>query len=193
MRRRRRTGSKPAPLASLAAALGRGHQKQQEQVVTSRQVLGRAAPGEALPLPLGWSKPGRQLQLRPVLPVNGPARAGEHEQQQGSAQGVEQEQQHAAGRGAPADAQGQPAGEGEREEEEGHLHAVHDWSHGTADGRHTLKLDSMDEGITRLVCCPSLHNTGKWAGPASPGFLPAACPSPCSTAWQLALPPDKPT
>ncbi|KAL4443584.1 hypothetical protein ABPG75_011321 [Micractinium tetrahymenae] len=162
VRRRRRTGSKPAPLASLAAALGSGlKQKQQEQVVTGRQVLGCAAPGEALPLPLGWSSPSRQLQLRPVLPVEAPAPAGQQEQQQGAVQQAAEQQQQQLPGGAPAaEEQGQLQGEGEWEEEEqGQLHAVHDWSQGTADGRHTLKLDGMDEGITRLVCCPSLHNT----------------------------------
>ncbi|KAL4447306.1 hypothetical protein ABPG77_007339, partial [Micractinium sp. CCAP 211/92] len=145
VRRRRRTGSKPAPLASLAAALGTDHKKPRKQVVTSRQVLGRAAPGEALPLPLGWSSPGRQLQLRPVLSSSRPASAGQQEQQP-------------AGEGSPGKAEGQPPRE-ESAEEAGQLHAAHDWSQGTADGHATLRLDGLDEGVTRLVCCSSLHNT----------------------------------
>lgn len=178
VRRRRRTGSRPAPLASLAAALGTGHkqQQQQEQVVTSRQVLGRAAPGEALPLPLGWSRSGRQLQLRPVLPVRAAAPADQEAERDDAAQAMQQQQQQLeAGRGRPAQAQGQPGGADGHGEEEGELHAVHDWSHGATDGRHALKLDGMDEGITRLVCCPSLRNTGKSGGGAACGRRGVSC------------------
>lgn len=183
VRRRRRTGSKPAPLASLAAALGTDHKKPRKQVVTSRQVLGRAAPGEALPLPLGWSSPGRQLQLRPVLSSSRPASAGQQEQQP-------------AGEGSPGKAEGQPPRE-ESAEEAGQLHAAHDWSQGTADGHATLKLDGLDEGVTRLVCCSLLHNTGKWAVPrrrwASQLPAPASAAVPhcwrCRRRAALALPP----
>lgn len=161
VRRRRREGRPAFPAAAAAAsAAGRAlgaaaalgqhiiagplGKHEDQLVVKQRQVLGRAAPGEALPLPLGWSAPGRQLQLRPVLPVRGAAGAADQQAQQ--------EQ------GAEETAEGQrPA------EEEGELQAVHDWSHGASGGQHTVKLDCLDEGITRLVCCPSLGATqGEW-------------------------------
>lgn len=107
---------------------------EEQFVVTKRQVLGRAAPGEALPLPLGWAAPGRQLQLRPVLPADG----------RSSASSV-----------------GEPPAEGQEEEEEAdQLQAVHDWSRGAAEGPHTLRLDGLDDGATRLVCCSALGDTG---------------------------------
>lgn len=170
VRRRRREGRPAFPAAAAAAsAAGRAlgaaaalgqhiiagplGKHEDQLVVKQRQVLGRAAPGEALPLPLGWSAPGRQLQLRPVLPVRGAAGAADQQAQQ--EQGAEQ----------TAEGQ-QPA------EEEGELQAVHDWSHGTSGGQHTVKLDCLDEGITRLVCCPSLGATqGKW-GQWIRGFVP---------------------
>lgn len=130
MRRRRRAGGRQP------AATPRQQQPEAEQeVVKQRQVLGRAAPGEALPLPLGWSAPGRQLQLRPVLPVGTSAEAGADEQKNEQTEGAEDQQQQDA------------------------LQAAHDWSHGASDGRHTVKLDSLDDGTTRLICCPSLGTT----------------------------------
>ncbi len=172
VRRRRREGRPPFPVAAAAAsaagralgaaaALGQhiivGPQGRQEEqlVVKQRQVLGRAAPGEALPLPLGWSAPGRQLQLRPVLPVRGAAGAadqqaqqaqqGEQAEQQEQQQEQQQQQQHAEGQ--------------QQGEDDAQLQAVHDWSHGTSGGQHTVKLDSLDDGITRLVCCSALGAT----------------------------------
>lgn len=152
VRRRRRAGTSAAPPVSVAAALGPQRKAEQEPVLTKRQLLGRAAPGEALPLPLGWNAAGRQLQLRPVLPAPA-ATAGVS-----TGEGEKGRQQEGAAQ------QGQ--GKVEDEEPEQELQALHGWSFGTADGRHTLKLDSLDEGITRLVCCPTLGNTGKrrwWA------------------------------
>ncbi|KAL4858517.1 Vacuolar protein sorting-associated protein 13C [Chlorella vulgaris] len=155
VRRRRRVGGSQSsfPVASTVAsaaskamtALG-GQQSRDEEhfVVKERQVLGQAAPGEALPLPLGWSAPGKQLQLRPVLSASPPAegKAGD-----ASAAGQEDTQL--------------PAGDQRKEAAEGQLRpgAVHDWSRGTSNGQHTIALDSLDEGITRLVCCRSKHNT----------------------------------
>lgn len=40
--------------------------------------------------------------------------------------------------------------------------AVHDWSVGATAGSHTLVLDSLDEGITRLVGCTPLKADGTW-------------------------------
>lgn len=107
-------------------------------------MLGQAAPGEALPLPLGWSAPGKQLQLRPVLSAspNAEGKVGD-----ASAAGQEDTQ-------LPAGDQREEAAEGQLRRE-----AVHDWSRGTSNGQHTIALDSLDEGITRLVCCRSKHNT----------------------------------
>ena len=116
-------------------------------MVKQRQVLGRAVPGEALPLPLGWSAPGRQLQLRPVLPARGAAGAADQQPQQQGAEG-----EH------PAAQQAEAGGEQQQQQQE--LRAVHDWSRGSAGGQHTVKLDSLDEGITRLVCCSALGSTG---------------------------------
>ena len=130
----------------MADALG-GQQPRAGTVATHRQALGCAAPGEALPLPLGWSTPGRQLQLRPVLPA-APA-AGDAAQQQGEQQG-----------GGEEGLQGLPSAEVSHEGAEQQLQALHDWSRGSSEGQHTLKLDSLDETITRLVCCPSLHSRG---------------------------------
>ena len=110
-------------------------------MIKSRQILGRAGPGELLPLPLGWSAAGRQLQLRPVVaaavdPALSPPSPGA--QQVGGTEGEQQIQPPAAA-------------------------AVHDWSQGSSDGRHTIKLDGLDECQTRLVCCPSLGITGAMA------------------------------
>lgn len=183
VRRRRREGRSQAPgkLLGAAAALGHfvaGQGSGDQQVVKQRQVLGRAAPGEALPLPLGWNAPGRQLQLRPVLPVNGAAPEEPQPAQPAAAEAAKGAQQE----------------EQEADKEGPQLRAAHDWSYGTSDGRATVKLDGLDEGITRLICCPALHTTGarrRQAGPAAPlaqpspahGHLPPSRrPSCCSAA-----------
>jgi hypothetical protein len=155
VRRRRRAGGRAFPVASAAAAaaskafsaLGGGHAGRSEDeegyfIVKERRILGRAAPGEALPLPLGWSAPGKQLQLRPVLPAAG----GDAGPDEGPAQQAEEGQAGQLPRG-------------DREEGQPRLRAAHDWSRGTSGGRQTLALDGLSEGITRLVCCPSLHST----------------------------------
>lgn len=177
VRRRRRTGRQPFPVATAAvtaagkafgAAAALGHQVLTGQapggegdlVIKHREILGRAAPGEALPLPLGWSAQGRQLQLRPVLPAGAAAGGGAEQQGAAASETVGQ--------------QGQQKQKHEDEEEE--LRAVHDWSRGTSDGRHTLKLDGLDDGITRLVCCPSLGTTGEWDGQEA--VLDVYCSSP---------------
>jgi vacuolar protein sorting-associated protein 13A/C len=84
-----------------------------------------------------------------VLPARGTA--GAADQQARQAEGQQTEAQQEQEQEGPQ--QQQPA------EDEGELQAVHDWSHGTSGGEHTVKLDSLDEGITRLVCCPALGAT----------------------------------
>ena len=73
-------------------------------------MLGLARPGEAVPLPLGWDRPGKQVQLRPALNLD------------------------------TSD-------------------VLHDWSVGTSDGLHTVRLDSLDESVTRLLVCRMLTAT----------------------------------
>lgn len=119
--------------------------------VKSRTILGRAGPGESLPLPLEWNLPGRQLLIRPILPFSSfsmtPSRS--------SSAMTEARSEVIGG-----------AGDGETGEESESVFdalqktpAVHDWSVGASGGYHTLQLDSLDEGITRLVSCAPLPST----------------------------------
>ena len=182
VRRRRRVGGRQYPVAAAAKAAatkaassleaafsGSGERRQESDVIIKqRQVLGRAAPGEALPLPLGWSAPGKQLQLRPVLPVAAPASGGGSAE---AAPAAEQQQKEEPQEGQLPEAEG---GQAERAQV---LQAVHDWSHGTSGGWHTVALDSLNEGITRLVCCPALRSTRECPHPPTP-----PCHSPIATA-----------
>jgi hypothetical protein len=156
VRRRRRLERQRFPVASAvhkaAVAVLHGPEKQRPQesniIIKERRILGRAAPGEALPLPLGWSTPGRQLQLRPIL--RGAARRAADARREETG---EEGQQPAGQAGLPA---GEAAEEGDDELE---ALAMHDWSRGTSDGWHTVALDNLAEGATRLVCCSPLHST----------------------------------
>lgn len=43
---------------------------------------------------------------------------------------------------------------------------THGWSIGASEGDHTIRLDAMDEGMTRLVACPpsaEATSKGEWA------------------------------
>jgi hypothetical protein len=117
--------------------------------VKSRTILGRAGPGETLPLPLGWNLPGRQLLVRPVVPLStSPASSL-------SSSLLTESRSELGGGGGGGDLL---AGE----ESELLVYdtllapAVHDWSVGASGGYHTLQLDNLDEGITRLVSCAPL-------------------------------------
>ncbi|KAL4527774.1 hypothetical protein Ndes2437A_g02912 [Nannochloris sp. 'desiccata'] len=114
--------------------------------VKSRTILGRAGPGETLPLPLEWNLPGRQLLIRPVVALSSfsttPSRSS-------SAMAEEPR----------SEAVGSETGGEESESVFDALQdipAVHDWSVGASGGYHTLQLDTLDEGITRLVSCAPL-------------------------------------
>jgi hypothetical protein len=39
---------------------------------------------------------------------------------------------------------------------------LHDWSVGASEGLHTVKLECLDESLTRLVSCAPLLPQGGW-------------------------------
>ena len=46
---------------------------------------------------------------------------------------------------------------------------THGWSVGASEGDHTIRLDAMDEGMTRLVACPpsaEATSKGEWVAHA---------------------------
>ena len=134
---------------------------QPSQQVVERVVLGRAGPGDALPLPLGWQQFGRQLLLRPVVSPVGEDGDNDEESSRGlSATDTSilvNQQTSSSGREAGGDniANLSPA--------------LHDWSIGATDGRYTLRLDDIDEGITRLVSCAPLAATSSSSSGGSGG------------------------
>lgn len=112
--------------------------------ISDRQLLGRVAPGEALPMPLGWQNHGRQLLLRPVV---------SSAEEEGSLPGRDS---------------GSGSAEGEDFDALEAL-ALHDWSVGATDGHHTLRLDDIDEGVTRLVSCKPLSFSTISGSPTAAG------------------------
>jgi hypothetical protein len=114
--------------AALAGAEGGGAQAGAPPRLV---LLGRAPPGAALPLPLGWQRAGRELLIRPVVAAAPAAAAGtDDEDEDGGGGGG------GAGRAPVA--------------------AAHGWGAGASGGAHSVRLDSLEEGATRLVACPPL-------------------------------------
>jgi hypothetical protein len=91
------------------------------------QVLGQVQPGGSLPLPQDWKSDKKQLQIRPLL---------QHQQQQ---------QQR--GR-SPS-----PTSTTSAAAEEAPSHA---WSYGVSSGQQSVLLPSLEDGASRLLCCPTL-------------------------------------
>lgn len=92
----------------------------------SLQVLGHVQPGGSLPLPQDWRADNKQLQIRPVL----------------------QEQQQ-AGR-LPASPSRSPSQTVSTDL------PSHAWSYGVSGGQQSVLLPSMEDGASRLLCCPTL-------------------------------------
>jgi hypothetical protein len=118
--------------------------------IKSRTILGRAGPGESLPLPLEWNLPGRQLLIRPIIPLSFSATPPSR-----PSSAMTEARSEAIG-GARGDVETGEESESVIDDVLQETPAVHDWSVGASGGYHTLQLDSLDEGITRLVSCAPL-------------------------------------
>lgn len=83
-------------------------------------------PGGSMPLPQDWKADNKQLQVRPLL--------------------LQQQQQQ------------QPQGRPPSPQGAGDAAAVpsHAWSYGVSGGQQSLLLTSMEDGASRLLCCPTL-------------------------------------
>lgn len=91
------------------------------------QVLGQVQPGGSLPLPQDWKSDNKQLQIRPLL---------QHQQQQqrGRSPSPTSTAAAAAAEDAPS----------------------HAWSYGVSSGQQSVLLASLEDGASRLLCCPTL-------------------------------------
>jgi hypothetical protein len=90
-------------------------------------VLGQVEPGGSLPLPQDWRADNKQLQIRPLLLP-------------------QQQQQQQRGRSpSPTGSTTTPADA-----------PSHAWSYGVSSGQQSVLLSSLEDGASRLLCCPTL-------------------------------------
>ncbi|KXZ49125.1 hypothetical protein GPECTOR_23g54 [Gonium pectorale] len=121
-----------------------------------RRLLGTVAPGETLPLPLGWEAGGCELQVRPLTPLEHMDAAGVRVKESPVAA--------APGQGADMDdlfaglttveEQPPPAALSLRiPHDPVDVASRHEWSRGPGGGDPGLVMTRLGEGGARLLCC----------------------------------------
>lgn len=130
-----------------------------------RRILGQVSPGGSLPLPQDWRADNKQLQIRPLL--------------------LPQQQQQRGRSPSPTAAAHGPA-------EDPPSHA---WSYGVSSGQQSVLLASLEDGASRLLCCPTLGvqkapddtQGGAGQGASGAGISPRSAAAAAPACWFTAV------